>query len=403
MPLFRCDIVGEPGAPALLEAPDRAAAVRLLVQAGRAPSRVEPAESTDRPHSTHQTPRRPRLTSSQASTLIRELATALSAGLPLVAALRTIAHSVRTTSVRDALAEIIERVEQGSPLSEALAHDTTRFSPLVLSLVRAGEASGRLSDVLEHAADLLERERALRSTIMGVLIYPAIVAAAVIIAVVIVVTFIVPRVLAAVAGQLVTLPLPTRIVQAAADFALHRWWILLLVAAAFAALIARARAHQPTRLKLDAALLSTPVVGPVIQDVAVARFARTFSTLLAAGLPVVAALRLTRGSLGNTAMQHAIERVTEEVQAGRTIADPLERARWFPPLLVQVVALGEQTGKLDEMLAHAARAFDRRTEHSIRLLTTVLPPILIVILAAVVGFVVLAILLPLIELQESIG
>jgi type IV pilus assembly protein PilC len=126
-------------------------------------------------------------------------------------------------------------------------------------------------------------------------------------------------------------------------------------------------------------------------------------TLIGAGLPVVASLRITRATLGNRVLESAVDRVCEEVQAGRTIAEPLERSGCFPPLLVQIVGLGEQTGRLDEMLEQAASAFEDKTEQSIRTLTTVLPPLLIVVLACVVGFVVLSILLPLIELQESIG
>jgi type IV pilus assembly protein PilC len=135
----------------------------------------------------------------------------------------------------------------------------------------------------------------------------------------------------------------------------------------------------------------------------VARFTRTFATLINAGLPVLTSLRITRATLGNRVLEAAIDRVCDEVQAGRTIAEPLERTSLFPPLLVQIVGLGEQTGRLGEVLDQAATAFEEQTEQSVKVLTTVLPPILIIVLACLVGFVVLSILLPLIELQESIG
>ncbi len=154
---------------------------------------------------------------------------------------------------------------------------------------------------------------------------------------------------------------------------------------------------------IDGALLRLPLVGPALRDAAVARFTRTLSALLGAGLPVIMALRVTRGALGNRAMERAIDGVCERVASGRTIAEPMEQCGLFPPLLVQIVSLGEQTGRLDETLAQASTAFEDRTEQSLRVVTTILPPALIVTLAVVVGFVVLAILLPLLELQESIG
>jgi len=145
------------------------------------------------------------------------------------------------------------------------------------------------------------------------------------------------------------------------------------------------------------------VLGKALRDVAVARFTRTFGTLAAAGLPVLMCLKLTKGTLGNKALERTTETIATDVAQGATIAEPMENSGDFPPLLIQIVSLGERTGKLDEMLIHAADAFDQKVEQSIKIVTTILPPMLIMLLAGVVGFVVLAVMLPLIELQESIG
>ena len=335
--------------------------------------------------------------------MIRDLATAINAGLPLVQSLRTIARSGRPPAQRAALERLIDEVEHGRSLSDAMAGIGPPFGEMIVSLVRAGETAGRLGEVLSQAARLLERDVKLRKTLAGAMLYPAIIAGAVSIAVVIVVTVIVPRVLAAVSGQLAVLPWPTRVVQGLAGFVGSWWWLLLIALAAGAWGLARAYTSPSGRLTIDRGLLALPTVGGALRTVAVARFTRTLGTLIGAGLPVVLSLRITRDTLGNKVLAEAIDGVSEQVQAGRTIAEPLERSGLFPALLVQIVGLGEQTGRLGEVLEQAADAFEEQTEQAIKTLTTVLPPLLIIVLACVVGFVVLAILLPLIELQESIG
>lgn len=417
MPTFRCTTLdASAGAPAgglVIEAPDRASALRQVIARGLTPLRVEEMQEQSRPA--------PRGSSadaqaaSRASTaaggvsrssltgLIRDLATAVNAGLPLVQSLRTIARSGRSPAEAAMLARLIDEVEHGRSLSEAMASVGRPFTELVISLVRAGETAGRLGEVLTQAARLLDRDAKLRRSMLGALLYPLIIAAAVTLAVIIVVTVIVPRVLAAVAGQLAVLPWPTRVVQGIASFVGSWWWLILIVLAVAAVAFVRAYRTPSVRLSIDRTLLRLPAVGTALRIVAVARFTRTLATLIGAGLPVVASLRITRATLGNRELELAIDRVCDQVQAGRTIAEPLEQSGLFPPLLVQIVGLGEQTGRLGEVLDQAAQAFEDQTEQSVKILTTVLPPILIIALACVVGFVVLSILLPLIELQESIG
>lgn len=409
MPTFRYQTSShERNGALLIDAPDRAAAVRMLVERGETPVRLEElADSRSGRAATVRErfplARRRTLSRAQLAMFIRELATAVAAGLPLVPALRTIARQARTPAHQAMLAQLIDDVEHGRSLSDAMQRWGRPFNDLLVGLVNAGEVAGRLAEVLTQSARLLERDAKLRSMLLSSMLYPAIIAGAVTIAVIIVVTVIVPRVLAAVAGQLAVLPLPTRIVQGLAHLVGSWWWLILLTLAAAAWALARWYRKPGPRLAVDRALLRLPAVGPALRDVAVARFTRTLGTLVAAGLPVVQSLRITRNVLGNRAMELAVDDVCEQVSHGRTIAEPMERSGLFPPLLVQIIGMGEQTGRLDEMLAQAADAFDDRTEQSIKTLTTILPPMLIVLLACIVGFVVLSILLPLIELQESIG
>ncbi|MCA9309956.1 MAG: type II secretion system F family protein [Phycisphaerales bacterium] len=408
MPVFAYESSNrQPGGPATIEAPDRASAIRQLTERGVMPrSVIEVGEARQGEASlaaVRSSLSRPTMSRFEMARLVGEMAIAIRAGLPLVQALRTIARQ-RTKPAQKALLErLIDAVEQGSSLSDAMREIGRRFPDLIINLVHSGEMAGRLGEVLTQAALLLNRDVKLRRALAGALIYPAIITVAVVIAITVVVTVIVPRVLSAVEGQLVTLPLPTRIVQGVAHLVGGYWWLILLIIALLLWGGSRLYNHPPARLALDRFMLRVPVLGSVLRDVAVARFTRTFGTLIEAGLPVLTSLRITRKTLGNRAMEHAIETICDDVSSGRTIADPLEQSGYFPPMLVQVVGLGERTGKLDEMLMQAADAFEEKTEQSISLFTTVLPPILIICLAAIVGFVVLSIFLPLIELQEALG
>lgn len=333
---------------------------------------------------------------------IRELATAVQAGLPLVQALRTIAKQGRSDRQRVMLGRIIEEVEHGKSLGDAMAAQGRSFSELTVNLVRAGEASGKLDEVLTQAADLLDRDVKLRRSVTAATLYPAILAGLIVVAVIVVVTFIVPKILKSIAGQIPTLPWPTRVVQGVAGFFADWWW--LIIPAVLVGFLATARTFRKPgpRMWLDTHLLGVPILGRLLRDVAVARFTRTLGTLVSAGIPAVTALRVTKGTLGNKAMERVIDDVCDQVSAGRTIADPMEKSGYFPPMLVQIVNMGERSGRLDKLLNQAAGAFEDRTETSVKLFTTALPPLLVVMLACVVGFVVLSILLPLLELQEAV-
>lgn len=417
---------GENGAAATIEAPDRPTAVRELLRRGVTPASVE-AVDTARGSASRSTPAsdeplatvhsgdaavampyglrlsRPVMSRAEMASFIRELATAVQAGLPLVPALRTIARQGRSAGQRRMLAALIDDVEHGKSLGDAAAAWGRPFSELTINLIRAGEASGRLPEVLLQAATLLDRDVRLRRSILAATLYPMILGGLLVIAVVVIVTVIVPRILAPIQGRIAQLPFPTRVVQGFAAFIGSFWWAIIPAVLLAVLALSRIYARPAPRLAIDRALLGIPVLGRLLRDVAVARFTRTLGTLTAAGIPVLQALRITRGTLGNRAMEGVIDDVCDQVAGGRTIADPMEQSGYFPPMLVQIVNLGERSGRLDEMLSQAAGAFEDRTETSVKLFTTALPPILVVILACVVGFVVMAILLPLLQFQEALS
>lgn len=420
MPTFRYQpLSGSSGA--VIDAPDRAAAVRLLRAQGITPAKVEQiGANTDRPRDAPSrdtrtgqagtsavtaSARRRAMSRAEMASFVRELATAVQAGLPLVQALRTIARQSRSPRQQAMLTHLITQVESGKSLSEAAAGWGRPFTELTINLVRAGEMSGKLTDVLEQCATLLDRDLKLRRTMLSGLLYPAILAVLITIAITIIVTFIVPTILAPFAGQLKTsqLPTPTRIVMGVAGFLGSYWWLVAGLSAGLVLLVSSLYRTPSSRLSIDRGLLKVPLLGRVLRDVAVARFTRTLGTLVAAGLPALTGLKITKATLGNTAMEHVIDEVCEQVASGKTISEPMERSGYFPPLLTQIVGLGERSGRLPQMLHQAAGVFEDRTETSIKIFTTAFPPLLIVVAAVIVAFVLAAVMLPLIQMQELIG
>ena len=429
MPTFRYISPGSSNGSAagVIDAPDRGAAVRSLISRGITPTSVEPLGASN--GHAHAGPRageaasggraavtrgtsasaggqslmgRRAMNLSDTASFMKELATAVQAGLPMVPALRTLAKQGRTPAQKAMLAHLIAQVEQGKTLADAAASWGPPFGELIVNLMRAGEASGKLGDVLEQTADLLEKDLELRRSLMAATLYPAILAVLVCAAVTIMTTVIIPRVLAPLKGQLKSLPLPTRIVQGFADFMGQWWWLVVILLGVGVLALRRAWATPGPRLAMDRFTLKVPAIGPLVRDALVARFTRTLGTLVSAGLPVLTALKLTGATLTNTAMRGSIVRVCNEVSSGRTIAEPLEREGVFPPLLVQIVSLGERSGRLPQLLLQAARSLDARTQMRVKVVTNVLPPVLVVIAAMVAGCVVAAIILPLLDMQDAI-
>ncbi|MBT8483987.1 MAG: type II secretion system F family protein [Phycisphaerales bacterium] len=415
----------------VLAAADRADAVRRLAQRGETPTTLIQGDASiaPAPQAKKKTPARtgaaaksstsglaamerrlglggsdrPSISRSELANLIRELATALEAGLPLMQSLKTVRRQAHGRALPVILDHLIDRVEAGDPLYMAAEAYGRPFDDMVLGMLRAADASGDMSEVLHQLADLLERSVELRREVMGATFYPAIVAALVVVSTVVLVTILVPRLIGPMAGEAgLRLPWPTQTVLGIANF-LQAYWaptLLGIVGIAFAWFMWSS--VPANRVRIDRFKLRAPLLGRLLRDVSVARFTRTLGTLSAAGLPILDALRITRRTLGNAALMEAIEAVEDQVTAGKALADPLERSGLFPPLLVQVVSLGERSGRLDKMLMHAATAFDRQVNTSINLFTKALPPLLLIVMAGIGGFVLAAILLPLLELQNLV-
>lgn len=336
---------------------------------------------------------------------VRELATATQAGLPLVPALKTILRTRKNPRQRAALDTIIHQVEHGKSLADACAAAGKPFNDLTINLMRAGELSGRLGEVLDQSATLLERDIKLRRQVLASTLYPAFLGILISIAIGVIVGFVVPKLMEPLAGRIdpTKIPTPTKIVMWIGKIFSAYWWLMLGAIALIALTIERAFKAPASRLAIDRFLLKVPVLGRVLADIAVARFTRTFGTLVSAGLPALTALKITRGTLGNKAMELVVDDVCEQVASGKTISEPMERSGYFPPLLSQVISLGERTGRLAQCVNQATSAFEERVEGSLKTFTSVLPPVLLLIAAFAIGFVMSAVLLLLVQLQDLIG
>ena len=415
MPTFRYQGLGTAASGGTIQAEDRAEAIGILTRNGIIATSIEnESESQGRSPrlasptkisiSNRRLKGRPSMSRTDLTSFIREIATALEAGLPLMQSLRTVRRQASGRALPVILDFLIERVEAGVPLHQAAKEYGPPFDDMTVGMFRAADASGRNAEVLHQLADLLDRSVELRREVVGATVYPMIVAGLISISVVVLITFVLPRLMAPITGQPgVELPFPTRVLLGIAGFITGWWWAIAL--ATVTAIIGWRRwISQPqNRMLVDLTLLRLPIVGVLLRDVAVARFTRTLGTLVSAGIPILQALRVVRDTLGNSAMMAAIDEVQERVTTGSSLADPLERSGLFPPLLIQIVNIGERSGRLEPMLMHAATAFDRQVNNSLKVFTKALPPILLIVMGLVAGFVLLGILLPLLNLQAAIG
>jgi type II secretory pathway component PulF len=435
MPTYRHQSIDRGGAVAAgtVTAADRGAAMRILQSQGMAPMVLEaseadagaaPARATAGARATAATGAkpggvdlgamlrgisgrregRPSLKRVELANMVRELATAIEAGLPLLNALKTARRQAAGKAQPVILDFVIERVEAGRPLHEAMEEYGPPFDEMIVGMVRAADASGRMSEVMHQLADLLDRSVELRREVVGATLYPIIVAFMIMVSIVVAVTFLLPKLMAPILAQPgVSIPFPTKVLLGFADFMQAWWW--LVIGGGLAAFVGARRwaAVRKNRRTIDRLLLKAPILGPLLRDVAVARFTRTLGTLVSAGLPILSALRIVRDTLGNLVLMEAIDGVQEKVTTGQSLADPLERCGFFPPLLVQIVNIGEKSGRLEPMLMHAATAFDRQVNSSLKIFSQLLPPVLLVFMAAIAAFVLSGILLPLLEMQKALG
>jgi general secretion pathway protein F len=347
--------------------------------------------------------RRPeRVPAAELAAITRQFSTLVAAGLPLVEALGALVEQAERPTLSRTLAQVRQEVTEGSSLADALAQHPRLFASLYVNMVRAGEASGALHVVLERLADYTENQARLLRKVRNALTYPVLMLLISAVILFFLLSYVVPKVTRIFQETHQQLPLPTRLLLGVSDFVAQWWWLLLLILAGVG-VGARRWARTPAgRDRVDRWTLALPYFGRLTQKLAVARFARTLSTLLASGIGLLPALDIVKSIVDNTVLTRAIERARDAIREGQSIATPLRESGFFPPLVVHMVAVGERSGQLEAMLAKAADTYDDEVENAVGALTTILEPIIIVFMGGVVLFIVLAILLPIFELNRIV-
>ena len=332
----------------------------------------------------------------------RQLATLLSSGLPLMEALNVLVEQEEKAPLKAALASVRDAVRQGSSLAEGLKQNPRAFSHLYVNMVAAGEASGTLEITLDRLADFLDEQAQFRAKLGAAMVYPAFMSIIGVATLLFIFAFVMPRVTGMFEDMKQQLPLITLILLGIVKFFSMFWWLFLLLLVGAGVYLRKYVATPHGRERLDVLVLRIPAIGSLVKMIAVSRFARTLGTLLEGGVPTLTALDIVQNVVGNTVLADAVRKARENVREGESIADPLRRSGLFPPMVVQMVAVGEKSGELEKMLLKVSDSFDRMIEVRISRFMALLQPVIIVLMAIVVGFVVIAVMLPLLQMSSGI-
>jgi type IV pilus assembly protein PilC len=332
----------------------------------------------------------------------RQFSTMINSGLPLVQALTILAEQTDNKALAEVTKKVVFDVESGNTVADALSKHPRAFTNLYVNMVAAGEAGGILDTILLRLATFLEKNDALVRKVKGAMIYPAVIMSVAAIAVVVLLIFVIPVFAGMFASAGQALPLPTRIVIAASGFLRNYWWIIgaIIIVGAYSG--KKYYATPSGKLVIDRFMLRMPVLGDVLRKSAVSRFTRTLGTLISSGVSILEGLEITAKTAGNRVIQDAIMQSRSSIAGGDTIAQPLQKSKVFPPMVISMIAVGEQTGGLDEMLSKIADFYDEEVDAAVSNLLSLLEPIMIVFLGVVVGGMVVAMYLPIFDMVNAV-
>jgi len=332
----------------------------------------------------------------------RQLATLIGAGIPLVDALTALVEQVDQPRLKRILGVVKQKVNEGSSLADALKEHPRVFSELYMNMIRAGESSGALDVVLVRLADFTESQAQLRNKIIGAMLYPAIMVVVGIAIVSILFVVVIPKVTKIFEDMNVTLPWTTRILIAVSSFARDYWYTMVIALPALAYGLRRWLKTPRGRRSWDRAQLRMPVFGELIRMLAISRFAKTLATLLASGVQLLTAMEIVKNIVANTLLAEVIEKARDAIREGESIAAPLKRSGQFPPLVFHMIAIGEKSGQLEEMLQNVAKSYESQVEIRVAALTSLLEPVMIVAMGGGVAFIVFSILMPIMQLNTFV-
>ncbi len=335
--------------------------------------------------------------------MTRQLATLIDAGLPLLRSLNVLITQMKPCKLKDILREIATDIQSGSTFSDALAKHPKQFDRLFVNMVKAGEVGGMLESVLNRAAQFMERREALKRRVKSAMIYPVavlIIASGIVMFLLIKVVPVFADIFKEFGGEL---PWPTQFLMDAGDFMIYNWWMVIAIVAwtiIFMKLLFKFHAVRRFRDRIE---LKIPLIGDLVTKVAVSRFARTLGTLITSGVPILQALKITKETIGNEIVQDAVDKVHDSVKEGDTIAAPLDQTKVFPAMVVNMIDVGEETGSLDSMLNKVADIYDAEVEAAVDAMLALMEPMIIVVLGGIIGFIVIALYLPIFTLGDTIN
>ncbi|MBW3621936.1 MAG: type II secretion system F family protein [Armatimonadetes bacterium] len=390
-----------------IQAADIREVTQRLRDAGSFPVEVNEAREGARKKADKASPapaarRRGKVGRGDVAVLTRQLSDLIAAGMPLDRALTVLIEQSENAALQDLLAQTLQEVRGGEALSEAFSKYPRVFSPMYTNMFKAGEASGQLGEVSQRLADFLEREQVRRSQIITALTYPAVILSVSLLAVVFLLTVVVPKLSGVFSDLGSALPLPTVILLALTGFLSQFWWaLLILIVAGFFGF--RAYAGTPAgRKQVDSVMMRLPLVGRLVSKVVISRFARAFGTLVTGGVSLLEALEIAGDASGNSAFRENTDSLIESARQGESLANGMAKAGRFPPVLIHMTAVGEETGNLPLMLNRVSDSLDFEVDSAMRRLTTMLEPLIVVSVGGFVGFVVLSILLPIFEANSAV-
>ncbi len=340
-----------------------------------------------------------RITLKDITDFTRQLADLLESGITITKTLDILYNQTTNRKLKTVIMDVRDFCVSGSPLSDALARHPKVFSNLYVSMVRSGETGGALEKILRRLSDFSEKQLEIQTKIRTALAYPVLMSVVGLATIIILMTFVIPKMMVMFSDLGQALPIPTQILLAISGSIRNYWWVIMAVIAGLTAAIVKAYKTREGRLSIDAMLLKAPVFGQLTLKVETARFARTLATLLENGVPILESLKVTSDTLDNAVIKKEVENAYDAVRQGSSLANGFYNSKIIPPSVVNMISIGEEGGHLERALLKVAQSYERESDEAVKIMMSLLEPILILTLGVVVGFIVIAMLLPIFEIN----
>lgn len=334
--------------------------------------------------------------------VVKQLASMINAGLPLIIALSSVQDQTKSKVLKQALQEVSKDIENGSSFSNALAKQGQIFPPIMIGMVKIGESGGFLEESLDSLSTNLDEELALRGKIKSAMSYPAVISIVAVIAVIVMLTFVVPMFEEMFAGMGEELPAPTQMLVNLSEVMPSVLPFLIVFVILFFLVWPRIKQKKPIRKILDPIKLNTPLIGKIYKKTIIAKFAKNLSTMITAGVPLMQALDIVKETSGNIVLENAINNLIEEVKAGRSLSGPMSKEKIIPPLMSQMVSIGEESGNIETMFENVAEYYDKDVKEATDSLTSIIEPILLIVVGLLIGGMVISLYLPMFSMYDTL-